>query len=256
MDKQMGQDNRILEGQKVLTIEDKNSGKNFTFINSLEKEKESLKLNYYVWLSRLFIFFAGVSCLFMVMASLSLFRLSSLVNIEPFLVLGSNSSTEIVRQEPITPNMVSKNMLMETFIRQYIIVSNTIIDDATEMRSRWMPGGMVNFLSAPGVYDEFYNNSLNLLQSYQDQRLTREVEIISVKRQGTNANSRIWKVDFTTFDLFRGTGSGDGYLSFKQRYWTASIESRFIRGRTFVGRRLINPIGFTVINYSQTEVNI
>lgn len=43
----------------------------------------------------------------------------------------------------------SKTQLMETFVRQYIMVANTIIDDPMEMRSRWEPGGMVNFLSCP-----------------------------------------------------------------------------------------------------------
>lgn len=252
----MDHNNNLLQGQKVLTIEDKNNGRNFTFIDTLEKEQLSLKLQYYMWLSRLFIFFAGVSCLVMVMCSLSLFRLSGLVNIEPFLVFGSNASTEIVRQEPIATDMVSKDMMTETFIRQYIIVGNTIIDDVDEMRSRWMPGGIVNFLSTMEVYDTFYNNTMKEMQIYKDQRLTREVEIISVNRQGNNANSRIWKVDFKTYDLFRGNGGSEGFLSFKERFWTASVETRFFPARSFVGRRLINPIGFTVTNYSQTEVDI
>lgn len=248
------QNNRVLEGTKVLAIEDKNNGQNIEFINSIEKEQESLKLNYYIWLSRLFVFFASLSCIYMVMASLSLFNVSGLVNIEPFLVFGSNSSSEIVRQEPIAVDMASKDMMTETFIKQYVIVSNTIIDDPMEMMSRWMPGGMVNFLAAPWVYDKFYYETVVNMGSYQDMSLTREVEIISVARQGNNKNSRIWKVDFKTYDLSRG--STDGVLSFRERFWTASIETRFFPERSFVGRRLINPIGFTVTNYSQTEIDI
>ena len=42
----------------------------------------------------------------------------------------------------------------------------------------------------------------------------------------------------------------------KERYWTASVTARFYPERVFMGRRLINPIGFTVTRYSQSEVEI
>ena len=45
-------------------------------------------------------------------------------------------------------------------------------------------------------------------------------------------------------------------LILSTRYWTASVTAYFLRGREFVGLRLINPIGFTVTRYSQTEVEI
>lgn len=112
-------DNRnILQGRKVLAIEDKNGGENIAFINTLERERISAKLRYYVWLSRMFIFLAGASCLYMVLASLSLFRLSGLVTIEPYLMINYNTSQEIVRDEPIATDMASKTQLMETFVRQ------------------------------------------------------------------------------------------------------------------------------------------
>ena len=38
------------------------------------------------------------------------------------------------------------------------------------------------------------------------------------------------------------------------RYWTASITAVFIKERMFSGMRLINPLGFTVLRYSQTQV--
>lgn len=246
---------KILQGSKVLAIEDKNGGENITFINTLEQERENAKLHYYVWLSRLFIFLACSSCLYMVLSSLSLFRLAGLITIEPYLMISSNTSQEIVRDEPIAVDMASKTQLMETFVKQYIIVANTIIDDPIEMRSRWEPGGMVNFLAAPDVYMDFYKNNVPRLKEYKDMHLTREVEIISITRQG-GAKSPLWKVDFKTNDLYNDYGSDGGVQLFKERFWTASVTSYFIPERSFVGRRLINPLGFTVTRFNQSAVDI
>ena len=246
---------KVLQGRKVLAIEDKNGGENIAFINTLEQERENAKLHYYVWLSRLFIFLAGASCLYMVLSSLSLFRLAGLITIEPYLMINSNTSQEIVRDEPIAVDMASKTQLMETFVKQYILVANTIIDDPIEMRSRWEPGGMVNFLAAPNVYFDFYKNNVPRLKEYQDRHLTREVEIISITRQG-GAKSPLWKVDFKTNDLYNDYGTDGGVQLFKERFWTASVTSYFIPERSFVGRRLINPLGFTVTRFSQSAIDI
>ena len=83
----------------------------------------------------------------------------------------------------------------------------------------------------------------------------REVEIISIGRQG-GKRSEVWKVDFKTYELRPGNSSTGGALIMKERYWTASVTARFYPERIFMGRRLINPIGFTVTRYSQSEVEI
>lgn len=242
----------MLSGQKVLSIEDKNGKPNFEFISQVEKEQNHTKLTYYILLARLCVFLATISAGYMVLASLSLFRLSGLVSIEPLLLMKFDASENIVRSEPIALNMASKPQLMETFVRQYVITRNTIIDDSMEMRSRWQPGGMVNFLSAPLVYNDFYKQELPKLKEYQDKHLTREVEIISIIRQGKSAT---WKVDFKTNDLY-SDNANSGVQYFKESFWTVSITSYFIPERSFVGRRLINPLGFTVTRYSQSEIDL
>ena len=54
------------------------------YINELEKEHNTLREVYYLWVSRFFILTATVSSIFLVLASLSLFRLAPMVTIEPF----------------------------------------------------------------------------------------------------------------------------------------------------------------------------
>ena len=97
------------------------------------------------------------------------------------------------------------------------------------------------------------NKAQDLNSSNLEKGLSREVEIIKIYQQG-GEKSPIWKVDFKTYDLYAATASTD--LVFSERYWTASVEAYFFRERMFMGRRLINPMGFTVTRYSQTEVEI
>ena len=150
--------------------------------------------------------------------------------------------------------LVFMSSSLALFIKQYVILRNTILRDEGEMMLRWYPGGMVNFLSSDYVFSEFDAYRRSVWQKMLDSKIVREVEIISVDRVGGEKSS-VWKVDFRTFDLseYQRDNKTRG-ISLKIRYWTASVTAFFFRERQFVGLRLINPIGFTVVRYSQTEV--
>lgn len=240
-------------GAKRLAIEGKVDA-DYKFMDTMDKEVEGFKLKYYMWLSRLFTLFAVISLLVFAGSSLALFKLAPMVNVEPFLIINQDTSEEIVRYEPIAYDMASKDQLMETFVKQYIITRNTVIDDLTEMQSRWFPGGMLNFLSSADVFDQFDRNREQIMIRQQEMHLVREVEIISIGKQG-GAKSPIWKVDFKTYDLTEDVNS-PGRSNLRERYWTASVIAYFFKERQFVGRRLINPLGFTVTRYSQNEVEL
>ena len=227
------------------------------YINKLEEENHTVKQIYYMWVSRFFILTATVSCVFLVLASLSLFRLAPMVTVEPFLLVNQSSSDDIVRSEAMDRNMASKEKLLKMFIKQYVVLRNTIINDPIEMRSRWMGGGMLNYLSAPDVYNEFGNATKSLWENIFKKILVREVEIISITRQG-GSRSAVWKVDFKTYDLYNEGGKTQGQQesTLRVRYWTASVTANFIKERSFITPRLINPLGFTVVRYSQTEVEV
>ncbi len=242
-------------GTKTLAIE--GNAKAPQYINELEEEQSTFRQVYYLWVSRFFIVIATISMMFFVMASLALFRLAPMVEVEPFLLINQSESENIVRNEAVSQDMTSKDKLLEMFIRQYVILRNTIINDPVEMRSRWMGGGMLNYLSSPEVYNEFGNSTKQVWENIFKQTLVREVEIISVTRQG-GKRSAVWKVDFKTYDLYNEQGKTQAQqeTTLRVRYWTSSITAYFIPERAFVATRLINPLGFTVTRYSQTEVEI
>ena len=262
--------NNMLEGTKILSLTDAN-GRAHEFISETEQEKAGFKLKYYMWLSRLFILFAIVSLLVFMSTSLAIFKLAPQVTVEPFLIINQDTSDGIVRAEAITNRMASKNQLMETFVQQYVILRNTIINDEREMQTRWYPGGMLSFLSSPRVYNEFTQYRESIWGQIRHDGVVREVEIISIGKLG-GERSPVWKVDFKTYELSQNWSSdvcsSDLELSqnavdqktkariLSVRYWTASVTAFFIPGREFVGLRLINPIGFTVVRYSQAEVEI
>ncbi len=243
--------NQNNDGNRRLMIE---TTSEYKYIDKLEEEHSSFRQLYYLWISRLFIVTAVVSVGFMVAASLSLFRLAPMVNVEPFLLINQNTSKEIVRNEAILQDMVSKEKLLQMHIRQYVILRNTIINDQVEMRSRWMSGGMVNFLSSPTVFNAFGRGISSVWENIFSDEMMREVEIISIGRQG-GAKSSVWKIDFKTYDMDKGMTEKGG-SSVKVRYWTASLVASFIPERAFIFSRLANPLGFTVTRYSQTEVEI
>lgn len=247
---------QIDNGQKTLALES-GSYQGPEFLTHLEKESEGAKLTYYLWLSRLFIVTAAAALIFLISCALALFRLAPMVTVEPFLIINQDDSREVVREEPITMDMSSKEKLMKMFISQYVILRNTMINDPTEMRSRWFPGGMVNYMSSVEVFRDFNKDTVAGWEKMFSRSLVKEVEIIDITRQG-GERSPVWKVDFKTYELYdeQGKSQTQKESTLRVRYWTASITAYFIKERMFMGRRLINPLGFTVTRYSQTEVEI
>ena len=128
----MSEKDKILEGTKILSLTDGN-GQQREFVSEAEKEVEGFKLKYYMWLSRLFIFFSVISLSVFMSSSLALFKLAPQVSVEPFLIIKQDNSDGIVRYEPIALDMASKKQLMELFVKQYVILRNTIIRDEKEM---------------------------------------------------------------------------------------------------------------------------
>ncbi len=246
---------KVLTGSKIFSLPKSEKEEEISFISGY-REVQSSKLMYYIWLSRFFILSAVISLFLFATSSLVIFHLAPKVQVEPFLIIEQDESNNIVRNEAISPNMASKNQLMEVFIKQYVILRNTIVSDEREMETRWFPGGMINMYSSETIFTIFDKYRESVWQLMRDLGMSREVEIISIGRLGGN-KSNVWKVDFKTYDLTNEKRDPKSKaIIVTTRYWTASISARFIPERAFMGLRLLNPLGFTVWRYSQTEVEV
>ncbi len=249
--------NQLENGTETLSITDANAApRQVRYITDNQMMTKSAKELYYCWLSRLVMLFAVLSLGFFTSASLVLFKLAPEVMVEPFLIIKQDSSDSMVRYETIASDMPSSNQIMDTFIRQYVILRNTVLNDEREMQSRWYAGGMVSYLSSPAVYDEFRKKQLKGLDDLLKAKVVRDAEIISIGKVG-GEKSRVWKIDFRTYDLSPDVRNYEnGSMVLVTKYWTASLTAVFVPERMFMAKRLMNPLGFTVMRYSQTEVEI
>lgn len=247
--------NKAIQNKQAKTDPKANGGFEPYYVTD-EQIVRSLKEAYYQWISRLMILLCIISFGFFVCASLVLFRMAPLVSVEPFLIIKQDNSDSMVRYEVISFDMASRKQIMELFIRQYVMMRNNILLDEQEMQSRWFAGGVVNYMSAPDVYIKFKQETVGSMIRLLKNNTVRDTEILSIGKVG-GEKSPVWKVDFRTYDLSRETGDEAGdRLKLKTRYWTASVTAFFIPQRMFMAKRFMNPLGFTVTRYSQTEVEI
>ena len=242
-------------GVRRLMIADGNAPQreevNIEFVKDVDVSTHSAKEMYFCWLSRLVTLCAIISMSFFLCATLVIFRLAPEIIVEPLLISNQSDSNNMLRYEPITTKMPSLKQLNEMFIKQYIIMRNTVINDAQEMRTRWGPGGIMQYMSSPQVYNEFVGKNKNAVQNMFDNGYSSEVRIDEMYKE--SQSSPAWAVRFTVFHLSRSRGEG-GALTLKTQRFKASITPRFIESRRVIKTRLINPLGFTVIKYNQSEI--
>ncbi len=222
------------------------------YITDSEHSAASSKEVYFRWLSRLVIFCAILSLSFFLCSTLVIFRLAPEIIVEPLLIINQNDSDTMVRYEPITAKMPSMRQFVEMYIKQYVIIRNTVINDVDEMRTRWGPGGIIHYYSADDVYATFVGRNARSINKMFDNEYSSEVRIDTIGK--VSENSPAWEVSFTVYNLSRSHQGKDGALILKTIRYKASITPRFYLERAAIYPRLINPLGFTVIKYSQDEI--
>lgn len=221
------------------------------FLSELTEADKSSKEVYFRWLSRLVLLCAIVSLSFFLSASLVIFRLAPEIIVEPLLIIRQNDSESMARYEPITTKMPSIRQLTEMFIRQYVIMRNTVINDEQEMRTRWGPGGIVHCMSSQEVYADFVGLNAESVDKMFDDGYSSEVQINEIGKE--SESSPAWFVVFTVFNLSKDR-SRSGSLTLKTQRYKVSMTPKFIPERRMYRARLINPLGFTVMKYNQSEI--
>jgi type IV secretory pathway component VirB8 len=222
------------------------------FISDAKQDSYSGKEVYFRWLSRLVVLCAIVSLTFFLCSTMVIFRLAPEIVVEPLLIINQSDSESMARYEPITERMPSLRQLTEMFIKQYIIMRNTVINDAQEMRTRWGPGGIVHYMSAPDVYADFVGQNSQSINKMFDNDYSSETRIDEIGKESETTPA--WTVKFTVFNLSKKRSS-EGSLTLKTKRYKVSITPRFYQQRRIFRPRLINPLGFTVVKYNQSEIS-
>ncbi len=258
-----------IENQKVLKIADKTYKDSMPeFITEEVVEVRRAKLIYYKWVSRLMAVFAILSLIYLVCSSLVLLTLVPRILIDGQIFTLFSDSDSFVKREYVNAKevlrnnnensvMESREEVMVNFIKQYVELRNTYIKDEAEMKKRWMWGGLVSYLSNKKVYEEFAKVYPKLQKEMEASKASRSVEIISVKRTG-GEKSDIWEVVFKTYDFSFSKvseySSEQTRPEITEKYWKVNIGCGTNPYRRIAYKRLLNPLGFYVGTYSQSEI--
>ena len=236
------------ENYKLLESEQK---EHIDFISNVSQAETSSKEIYFRWLSRMVLLCAIVSLSFFLSSTLVIFKLAPEIIVEPLLIISQNDSAGMVRYEPITENMPSLRQFTEMYVKQYVIMRNTVVNDSQEMRTRWGPGGIVQYMSAPDVYMDFVGKNINSVDRMFDDGYSSEVHIDEIGKD--SEASPAWFVIITVYNLSKSRNSS-GSLTLKTARYKISLTPKFFPQRRLLRPRLINPLGFTVLKYSQSEI--
>lgn len=248
-----------LANQKVLRIANKNNtDKPLNYITEGVVEERRAKVVYYKWISRLMALLATASLCYGIAATLAIFRLVPRIMYDAQIFVKEPSDSRLlVKREHIDRKMASREKIMVNFIKQYVELRNTFIQDESEMRKRWLWGGLVSYLSNYSVYKDFERFYPHLMDEMKERRASRAVEILSVERSG-GEKSYVWKVEFKTYDFTFGAATDYGNKNIKpqitEKYWTANIRCYANPKRRTSYRRMLNPLGFVVSSYYQSEI--
>jgi len=170
-------------------------------------------------------------------------RVLPLYRVEPFLLTFQNRSEQVYNIQPIKEGLRNQKAITEVFVREYVLLRSTFDREIPEMEARWMPGGPIQEMSDPKVYQDFLTNTANkALAVIRARGLSREVKILSVNEL-TNG---IWQVEYETRDMYPDSDRPE------VNYWTASLSVGYRTKSVKYGDRLKNPVGFTVSRYSLT----
>lgn len=249
-----------LQNQKILAIEGKEKNPNMPqFITEDVIEVKRAKLIYYKWISRLMMLLATASIALGVSTTLSIMKLAPEIMVDPQIYVDMSDTKSLVKREYIDRKMESREKMMINFIKQYVEIRNSYIKDEQEMVSRWSWGGVISYLSTYKVYLDFEKEYPKIKTEMDGKRSTRAVEIISVERTG-GEKSNTWKVDFKTYDFTYKTGGMGRKTSvepmIEERLWTANVRGYIDPFRRTSFRRLINPLGFVIYSYYQSEIKV
>lgn len=201
----------------------------------------------YLWTARAFAVITALSICCNLVLILAIFQVLPLYRVEPFLLTFQNRSEQVYNIQPIREGMRNQKAITEVFVRQYVLMRSSFSRDIAEMEARWMPGGSIQEMSTPNIYQDFLNNTAKkALSIIRTRGLSREVKILSVNEL-TNG---IWQVEYETRDMYPDSAKPE------VNYWTASLNVGYRRKTVKYGDRLKNPVGFTVNKYSLTYNNV
>jgi type IV secretory pathway component VirB8 len=192
--------------------------------------------------SKLAIAALGLSLSVNAVLSVVILQMFPLYRVVPFFVTFSDRADSVVTINPPKANLTSLAILTEENVRTYVRSRHAISADPQETYNRW--SGVVRAMSTPEVYSGFLTETKPIYDSITQKKFTRTISIKSVNETSPG----FFRIEFEAIDRRIGEGltdSGEDHRTFisELRYVNAAQAVRY-------EDRFLNPLGFTVVNYS------
>ena len=201
----------------------------------------------YLWTARAFAVVTALSICCNIVLLLAIFQVMPLHRVEPFLLTFNDQSEQVYNITPITGELRNYRAITEKFVRDYVLQRSTFTRDMEVSRSRWLPGGTIQEMSSPQIYQEFWDNiGSKALKAISEKGLERKINIISVNSLSDN----IWQVEYQSDDTYPDS------IKPEISTWTASLTITYRRKIVKYGERMKNPLGFTVVKYALTRNSV
>lgn len=201
----------------------------------------------YLWTARAFAIVFAVSLCCNLILTYVIIKVMPLYRVEPYLFSFADKGEQIYHIEEVK-KIYDYKYLTEIFVREYILLRNTFVNDEKEMRERWDPGSNLQEMSGSSVYkifkEKFADKAIELIREHN---LTRNIKISSVTEVGPKKGGMGWQVEFRVEDMMPAKETPQVSV------WVANLTIRYRNKTVRFGERLKNPLGFTVVEYSQTE---
>lgn len=206
---------------------------------------------------------SGLMNVAQIMLLITVFPLQKVV---PFLVTFKSQDSQVVKVEPLQADTQTMRYASEDNIRQYVTLRHKVTPDFAVMNEQWGPKSRIAAQTQVDAYQTFRKAAEDELKQLVSQNYSREVQINNV----TSLPGGTWQVSFTTIDHSAGQvlpapptggfganpiGQTPGVVQTgeSRQEWVATMRIAYQPKRVSFNDRLLNPLGFTVTDYSVTR---
>ena len=224
----------------------------------------------------------GVSATANVALVALIIALLPLKQVYPYLVTFKESDEKVVAIEPLTADAPGIQFATEANVRQYVKLRHTFSPIESFINTQWGPDSQLAAMSDAGEYSKFAEAAVQEKTQMMTRGLSRSIDIESA----TMVRPDTWQVAFTTTEtpggnegtltaspatgaaqrpsVTGGFGTGDGVGGVPMinvnppkvtKRWLATMNIAYQPQRITFDKRLLNPLGFTVVDYSVIERN-
>lgn len=212
---------------------------------------------------------SGMMNIALIMLLIMLFPLQKVF---PYLVTFKSQDNQVVTIEPMEVGAPGMLYATEDSVRDYITQRHSFTPIEAVMKAQWGPGSRLAARTTAELYQKFQDPARAETERMMTAGYSRTVDINSVQRIASDT----WQINFTTVDTLPTAGGtmtppglplpqnpdGQSFAaaqaaaqqtpvpSVSKQTWIATMRVAYSPQTVTYDKRLLNPLGFTVTDYS------